>query len=99
MPDCSLIIILYVDDILIGYSDKNAMSRLVDALCAKYDFKCLGAVTWFLGMRIDVNVKDGLTKIDQFQFANEILHRFEMSQCKPFKTPLNAGTFLISASR
>ncbi|KAE8881747.1 hypothetical protein PF005_g23543 [Phytophthora fragariae] len=81
MPDYSLIVVLYVDDILIGYSDKNAISRLVDALRAKYDVKCPGDVTWFLGMRIDVNVKDGLTKIDQFQFATEIPHRFEMNQC------------------
>jgi hypothetical protein len=95
-PDSSLIVLLYVDDILVGYSDKQEMLRLVNALRAKYDVKYLGDVSWFLGMRIKIDVQAGVTTIDQFQFANEILNRFEMGNCKPSRLPLNSGTFLLA---
>ncbi|KAE8999688.1 hypothetical protein PR002_g18388 [Phytophthora rubi] len=95
LPDSSIIVLLYVDDILIGYSDEGEMTKLVDALKDKYDVKCLGDVSWFLGMRIKVDVKTGTTSIDQYQFAKEVLRRFEMESCKPAHLPLNSGTFLV----
>ncbi|KAE8903405.1 hypothetical protein PF010_g28707 [Phytophthora fragariae] len=71
------------------------MTKLVDALRDKYDVKCLGDVSWFLGMRIKVDVKTGTTSIDQYQFAKEVLRRFEMENCKPAHLPLNSGIFLV----
>lgn len=77
LPDNSLIVALYVDDILSGYSDDHAMQKLMAALQAKYNVKCLGDVTLFLSMRINVDIEAGVTTIDQYQFAIEILRWFE----------------------
>lgn len=51
-PYNSLIVLLYVDDLLIAYQERLDMRRVVDSLTQKYDIKYLGDAAWFFGMRI-----------------------------------------------
>ncbi|KAF4034158.1 Reverse transcriptase (RNA-dependent DNA polymerase) [Phytophthora infestans] len=92
--DIPVVVLLYVDDILIEYAVPVAMSKLVEALRAKYDVTYLGDITWFLGMRNKVDNEINITTIDQFPFATKILYRFVMRNCKPSALPLNSGCFL-----
>ncbi|KAE9052152.1 Retrovirus-related Pol polyprotein from transposon TNT 1-94 [Phytophthora rubi] len=93
-PTNELIVLIYVDDILIGYNDEQVLMHLMQALQSKYQIKDLGDVRWFLGIRINMDTTRGITTLDQTQFASEVLRRFGMDDCRPRKTPLDQGTIL-----
>lgn len=49
-PDHVLIVLIYVDDTLVGYRDESVMQNLMSALHTKYGVKDLGEARWFLGI-------------------------------------------------
>eukprot|EP00253_Pinus_taeda_P021546 PITA_21546 len=81
----SLIIILYVDDLILTDDDQLIMSWKED-LARDFEMKDMGLMNYFLGM--EVWQKDGDLFVSQGKYANEILRRFHMEKCKPMKTPL-----------
>lgn len=97
-PDKMLIVLVYVDDILIGYENTKDMEELMTSLHDKYDIKDLGELSWFLGMRIHRDIERGEMTIDQEQYAAEMCHRFAMEECRPTKTPMDQGTILYKAA-
>ncbi|KAE8912640.1 hypothetical protein PF003_g3708 [Phytophthora fragariae] len=97
-PTKALIVLIYVDDLLIGYHDEATLASLLTALQDKYGVKDLGDISWFLGIRVSVDVEQGITTMDQSQYAGEVLRRFGMSGCRPRKTPMDKGTILYKRS-
>jgi hypothetical protein len=93
-PTNNLIVLVYVDDILIGYQDEREMNNLMQALREKYGIKDLGEINWFLGIHIHMDFAKGITTLDQSQFAVEILRRFGMEECRPRKTPMDKDVIL-----
>ena len=85
-PDDSLFLALYVDDSLVfGESEKvvkDFLARLGEHL--DITFKPLSC---FLGMQIE-RIQNGLF-IHQRKYIDEILEKFQMSDCKPMSTPLD----------
>lgn len=47
-PTKELIVLIYVDDLLIGYQDEATLVELMSALQTKYNVKDLGDVNWFV---------------------------------------------------
>ena len=47
-----------------------------------------GLLFWCLNLRVTRDMQKGLLKIDQSQYVDEILRRFNMSECNPRKTPM-----------
>lgn len=54
----------------------------------------LGPVECFLGLRICCDCKKQQILVDQSEYVQTVLERFQMSNCKPAKTPLPAGSVL-----
>ncbi|KAG6618908.1 uncharacterized protein IUM83_01315 [Phytophthora cinnamomi] len=52
IPKKALGILVYVDDVLIGYDITEEKKELMSALHEKYDIKDLGELLWFLDMRV-----------------------------------------------
>ncbi|KAG3099265.1 hypothetical protein PI125_g15066 [Phytophthora idaei] len=98
-PSYELTVFVYVDDILIGYKEERELQNLMNALQDKYRIKDLGDERWFLGIKITMDQSRGITTLDQSPFALEIHQRFEISECRPRKTPLDQGTILYSRSQ
>ncbi|KAG3001119.1 hypothetical protein PC120_g20474 [Phytophthora cactorum] len=98
-PVDELIVLVYVDDILIDYRDELVFRGLMQALQTKYQIKDLGDARWFLGIRIAMDLSNGVTTLDQSQFASELLRRFGMDDCRPRKTPLDQRTVLYSRAQ
>ncbi|KAJ0394323.1 hypothetical protein P43SY_008763 [Pythium insidiosum] len=73
-------------NILVGHQDEAEAQRLMAALSAKYDVKCMGEPTSFLGMR--VRRLDGEIRLSQKVYIEETLHLFAMEDCKLTKTPM-----------
>lgn len=87
-----LIIIVYVDDLLIGSRDINKLNERKKLLQRKFKINDLGPVSNILGISIE---RDGLTgslTLSQRRYASDILKKFGMSDCKPVTTPIESST-------
>ena len=83
------IIAVYVDDLLLFYDDKTDRDKIVKQLQNKFKVKDLGEATHCLGMRITRDRKEGELWIDQENYINKILSRFNMEDCKSVLTPMD----------
>lgn len=94
-PSMTLIVLLYVDDILIDYDDQAVLQGLMGPMHDKYSVKNLGEARWFLGMRITCNLNEEVTRIDQEQFAREVAHRLVVEDYRSSITPMDQGLILV----
>ncbi|XP_020706045.1 uncharacterized protein LOC110116696 [Dendrobium catenatum] len=77
--------LVYVDDIIITGNNQQEIQKLINNLRTKFTMKDLGLISQFLGIQV-VHTTYGL-HLNQQQFANTILSRAGMSNCKPVSTP------------
>lgn len=82
------IIGIYVDDFIIFSNNKAETSYLIEVLNQKFKIKNLGQVKQYLGMRINVDKKSNSITIDQKHYIEQLLKKFEMSDCNTAETPI-----------
>lgn len=82
----TLVLLLYVDDILLIGSDTKLLNELLDALNRRFDMKDLGPPSCFLGIEIEAH--SGGMFLHQTRYAQEILQQTSMNECNPVATPL-----------
>ncbi|TFY52466.1 hypothetical protein EVJ58_g10003 [Rhodofomes roseus] len=88
------LIILYVDDLLLMGDSKLFIDNIKQRLSLEYQMTDLGAVQRFLGLHI---CRERLARrifVDQEDYIQSVLERFQMSNCKSARTPLPAGAVL-----
>ena len=61
---------------------KNAMTR-------EFEMTDIGLMAYYLG--IEIKQKEERIFISQESYANEILKKFKMDDCKPISTPIECG--------
>lgn len=90
-------LLLYVDDILILSKSLREVQIVKELL--KHEFKMvdLGDAEMFLGLKIERNAAKGVIKLSQPGYAEAVLKRFGMDQCKPASTPIEANLQLKRA--
>lgn len=79
-------ILLYVDDILIFCKDEDKIQMMKSKLHNNFKMKDLGPVSKFLGMQITQT--DEEIVINQSQYIQSLLNRFNMADCKSVKCPI-----------
>ena len=82
----TLILLLYVDDILLTGSDEDLLKSLLTALKERFAMKNLGTPHYFVGIEIESH--SGGIFLHQHAYAQDILHQASMSECNPMPTPL-----------
>src|SRR5690606_32369386 len=82
----TLVILLYVDDVLLTGSDIELLSKLLQALNLRFAMKDLGTPKYFLGIEMQSS-SDGLF-LHQTAYATNILHQAAMAECNSMPTPL-----------
>lgn len=85
----TLIIAVYVDDILIVSSDGALTNRLKSVLSSKFKMKDIGEASSILGINIVRDRKHGVITIDQSQYIKKVLERFGMHDSNPAASPLD----------
>jgi hypothetical protein len=90
----SLILLLYVDDMLLTGSTPALVSNFIMVLSSEFAMKDLGPIHHFLGMEITPTTS-GL-HLSRSHYALTILERSNMVDCKPMSTPLEAKTKISS---
>ena len=73
--------LVYVDDIIVVSSSDQAMDKLLSQLRDDFALKDLGQLHYFLGM--EVHKAGGGIILTQDKYANDLLNRVGMSDCKP----------------
>ena len=89
---------VYVDDLIVAGKDKEQMKRVKEELSSKFDIKDLGKLSYFLGMSIVRNQEKKMTWMGQPTYAQTLLAKMGMSDCKPAKTPVDSGHRLTKAT-
>jgi histone deacetylase 1/2 len=84
--DCTIFILVYVDDIIVASSSQAATNALLRNLERDFALKDLGDLHYFLG--IEVKRQGGDLLLKQERYATEVLQRVNMMDCKAVATPL-----------
>jgi hypothetical protein len=96
--DGSLIIGLYVDDMVIMGRSIDAINALKQALMKVYPLKDLGEITGCLGIRITRDRSLRTIRLDQESYLSTILSNYGMESCTPIATPCD-GYVSISPAK
>jgi hypothetical protein len=92
-----LIVFFYVNDIvvLVRLEDLEAHEEFERALKNRYEIRCLGKLSWFLGIRVIHDEEQGKVWLVQDSFIDKVAASFKL-QKKSGRypaTPLNEGYF------
>lgn len=85
----TIIVLVWVDDFIIVTSRESDEKWLVAQLSKRFKMKYLGVASKILGMRVTVD-QNGI-KLDQEKHVNDILKKFNMTNCKAISTPMEIG--------
>lgn len=85
------IIALYVDDFFVFSNDSVETEDLKTKLGTNFKIKDLGRVRQCLGMRVNVDKENNIITLDQEQYINQVLTRFNMLDCKPVNCPMESN--------
>ena len=96
--DHEIILILYVDDLLIMGNSQPMIHSIKKQLMTVYQMKDLGPATSYLGIRIIRDRKRRSIWIDQEDYINNALTRFNLLNANDTKTPLPEGVHLVAAT-
>lgn len=88
-----IIIVIYVDDILVMCQDTEEILKFGKQLSKIFNVKDIGKLERCLGMDFIIDEKGIL--VHHKNYIEEILERFQMSDCNPVSTPLDPGTKLV----
>lgn len=82
----SMVLLLYVDDVLLTGTSSELMTRLVEELSNTFAMKDMGEIHYFLG--IQAQYHDQGLFLNQTTYAEEILYEAGMAAANPVPTPL-----------
>ncbi|KAK9101268.1 hypothetical protein Scep_024698 [Stephania cephalantha] len=82
-----IIICLYVDDIIYTSSSSSLLNKFKSQMMHEFEMSDMGLLHYFLGLEVS-QVEDGVF-LSQRKYANDLLNKFGMSNCKPAATPMN----------
>jgi hypothetical protein len=81
-----IIFLLYVDDMLVAWSNMHDINMLKNKLDNSFVMKDLGAAKKILGMRITRDRKNRKLTLSQGQYTEKVLERFRMHNAKLVST-------------
>ena len=91
----SIILMLYVDDMLIASANMQDIKELKEELSKSFSMKDLGTAKRILGMKISRDRMKKTLKLSQEEYIEKVLERFVMQNAKSVSTPL-ASHFRLS---
>jgi hypothetical protein len=89
----TIMVSLYVDDLLIASNCKTLCAKLKVNLNKRFEMKDLGIVQVCLGIEFNW-LPNGTCLLNQSKYIENILSRFNMQECKPIGCPIEGGARL-----
>lgn len=84
---------IYVDDLIITGGDSGELQRFKEDMKRKFHMSDLGALSYYLGIQV-IQGPAGIT-ISQEHYAQKLLERASMLDCKPSSTPMEPRLKLL----
>jgi len=80
-----ILLSIHVDasDGLAACSDEAMYKDFIAAMSKDFDLSDSGELKWFLGGKIEQDREKGIVRLSQEQYCNDVLKRFQMSDCTP----------------
>ncbi|GJU34268.1 ribonuclease H-like domain, reverse transcriptase, RNA-dependent DNA polymerase [Tanacetum coccineum] len=94
--DSTLLIGVYVDDLIITGTPKKEIDKFKAQMEEKFEMSDLGLLAYYLG--IEVTQTDGDISIRQSAYANKILKEAGMIDCNETLIPMDPGTKLTKVT-
>ncbi|CAL4187015.1 unnamed protein product, partial [Meganyctiphanes norvegica] len=91
--DEKLFVILYVDDLIVVASSMTILTEFKSKFSKKFKVKDMGQIRWFLGMQFVVS--NSHISINQSLYTQNILQRFNMSDCNPRNIPCDLSVYSL----
>ena len=88
----TLLVQIYVDDIISGGSSNALMSRFSYLMSREFEMSMMGELNFFLGLQIKQT--QDRTFVHQGKYTKDVLKKFDMGEDKPLLTPLSTTTTL-----
>lgn len=82
------IVALYVDDFFVFSNNEQETKRLKQVLSSHFKLKDLGQVKQCLGMNVCVDKENNVITLDQEDYVDKLLHKFNMTDCNTAHTPM-----------
>jgi hypothetical protein len=92
--DHLIYLVLYVDDMLLIGNNTEIIQDVKTQFSSRFDMKDLGASNFILSMEIKRDQKKRKLWLNQRNYVETILHRFNMQESKPVKVPILVGVNL-----
>jgi hypothetical protein len=89
-------LLLYVDDMVLSASSDALLQDIIAQLQAEFAVKDMGPLHFFLG--VDVRRRGSDFFLSQTKYAEELLDRAGMMNCKPAATPIDTNAKLSSTA-
>lgn len=83
------LISIYVDDLILASNSQLRLNALKKELLRSFEMRDLGDLEHCLG--IEFRKQNGIIYASQTRYIDEIISRFNMSDCNPVKTPMDPG--------
>lgn len=89
-PHDIIYLLLYVDDIIVAGSNMLKIGEIKSYLKEEFEMEDNGELNYFLGLEItyDRTVDKLLVYINQTQYLENVLKKFNMESCKAISTPI-----------
>ena len=88
----TLLIQIYVDDIIFGSSNESLCKEFGQIMQEKFEMSMIGELTFFLGLQVK-QTSDGIF-INQAKYTRDMIKKFDMQSSSSANTPLSTTTKL-----
>lgn len=89
-----VIVTIYVDDLLIFSNSETLKNWVKEQLKKRFEMKDLGMASYCLGIKIERNREKGSISLNQTQYVENMLRKYNMHESHPITTPLDINTKL-----
>ena len=89
------VIAVYVDDLIVGGESEKNIACTKKKISEKFEVTDMGALHYFLGVKVYQNPKTNEIWIGQPNFTKELLQKLQMSECKQVDTPIDPSIKLM----
>ena len=86
-----IFLVLYVDDTLLASNDIDLLFETKQLLFSHFDMKDLGEASYVLGIQILRDRANGILRLSQKTYIDQILKRFNVHSCSLGKAPTVRG--------
>ena len=91
ISNTTMLIALYVNDLLLAGSDINVITWMKGELNKRFEMKDLGEAKVCIGLEIQRDRTAKTLSLTQTKYASNVLERFRMSTCNHSLTPMEQG--------